>query len=65
MDSNHLPPRYQHGALPVELAAQGLAERLEDFEASTVVLEFTGSALATAFFAGRDRRRAFLGHCRR
>ena len=22
MDSNHLPPRYQHGALPVELAAQ-------------------------------------------
>ena len=21
MDSNHLPPRYQHGALPVELAA--------------------------------------------
>src|ERR1700704_5526807 len=22
-DSNHLPPRYQHGALPVELAAQG------------------------------------------
>jgi hypothetical protein len=23
VDSNHLPPRYQHGALPVELAAQG------------------------------------------
>src|SRR5579864_2023196 len=22
VDSNHLPPRYQHGALPVELAAQ-------------------------------------------
>ena len=21
VDSNHLPPRYQHGALPVELAA--------------------------------------------
>ena len=26
MDSNHLPPRYQHGALPVELAAQTLGE---------------------------------------
>src|SRR5467141_4077239 len=25
VDSNHLPPRYQHGALPVELAAQNLA----------------------------------------
>src|SRR3989442_1001758 len=24
VDSNHLPPRYQHGALPVELAAHGL-----------------------------------------
>src|SRR5438876_621566 len=24
VDSNHVPPRYQHGALPVELAAQGL-----------------------------------------
>ena len=24
VDSNHLPPRYQHGALPVELAAQRL-----------------------------------------
>ena len=24
VDSNHLPPRYQHGALPVELAAQVL-----------------------------------------
>ena len=24
VDSNHLPPRYQHGALPVELAALGL-----------------------------------------
>ena len=23
VDSNHVPPRYQHGALPVELAAQG------------------------------------------
>jgi hypothetical protein len=22
VDSNHVPPRYQHGALPVELAAQ-------------------------------------------
>src|SRR5207249_12251894 len=22
VDSNHLPPRYQHGALPVELAAR-------------------------------------------
>ena len=22
VDSNHLPPRYQHGALPVELPAQ-------------------------------------------
>ena len=30
VDSNHVPPRYQHGALPVELAAQGLAQRLED-----------------------------------
>ena len=27
VDSNHLPPRYQHGALPVELAAQGPAGR--------------------------------------
>ena len=26
MDSNHLPPRYQHGALPVELAAQAKTE---------------------------------------
>jgi hypothetical protein len=26
VDSNHLPPRYQHGALPVELAAQGFGE---------------------------------------
>ncbi len=25
VDSNHLPPRYQHGALPVELAAQARA----------------------------------------
>src|SRR5712664_1223892 len=27
VDSNHLPPRYQHGALPVELAALGPAGR--------------------------------------
>jgi hypothetical protein len=27
VDSNHVPPRYQHGALPVELAAQGPAGR--------------------------------------
>ncbi len=27
VDSNHLPPRYQHGALPVELAAHGLGKR--------------------------------------
>ena len=26
VDSNHLPPRYQHGALPVELAAHGLGK---------------------------------------
>src|SRR5260370_22715954 len=26
VDSNHLPPRYQHGALPVELAAQGFSK---------------------------------------
>ena len=26
MDSNHVPPRYQHGALPVELAAHGLGK---------------------------------------
>src|SRR5260370_28999669 len=26
VDSNHLPPRYQHGALPVELAAHGLSK---------------------------------------
>src|SRR5207245_2042352 len=26
VDSNHLPPRYQHGALPVELAAQATTE---------------------------------------
>jgi hypothetical protein len=26
VDSNHLPPRYQHGALPVELAAQRARE---------------------------------------
>ncbi len=26
VDSNHLPPRYQHGALPVELAAQAKTE---------------------------------------
>ena len=24
VDSNHVPPRYQHGALPVELAARGI-----------------------------------------
>ena len=28
VDSNHLPPRYQHGALPVELAAHGLSKRI-------------------------------------
>src|SRR5712691_9768219 len=28
VDSNHLPPRYQHGALPVELAAHGLGKGL-------------------------------------
>ena len=27
VDSNHVPPRYQHGALPVELAAQALTSR--------------------------------------
>jgi hypothetical protein len=32
VDSNHVPPRYQHGALPVELAARGSARGLEGFE---------------------------------
>jgi hypothetical protein len=45
VDSNHVPPRYQHGALPVELAARDLAWRLEGIEPPAVVLEFTGSAV--------------------
>ena len=44
VDSNHVPPRYQHGALPVELAAQTL-EPSRASDSRTVVLEFTGSAV--------------------
>ena len=47
VDSNHVPPRYQHGALPVELAAQ-TPRTVPSLESRTVVLEFTGSALAEA-----------------
>ena len=35
VDSNHLPPRYQHGALPVELAARRMAGA-EGFEPSAL-----------------------------
>src|SRR5205807_3317648 len=34
VDSNHLPPRYQHGALPVELAAQAKTKSDPDRESS-------------------------------
>jgi hypothetical protein len=36
VDSNHLPPRYQHGALPVELAALVAVAGAEGFEPSTL-----------------------------
>ena len=37
MDSNHLPPRYQHGALPVELAARDVfLAGAEGFEPSAL-----------------------------
>ena len=36
MDSNHLPPRYQHGALPVELAARRAMAGAEGFEPSAL-----------------------------
>src|SRR5947209_5584186 len=36
VDSNHLPPRYQHGALPVELAAPGWMAGAEGFEPSAL-----------------------------
>jgi hypothetical protein len=66
VDSNHVPPRYQHGALPVELAAQGSRPALYDFEPEAVDLEFTGSAVTKASSPGRHRRQAVLsGYCRR
>ena len=34
MDSNHVPPRYQHGALPVELAARGDSPNLSNARGS-------------------------------
>ncbi len=36
VDSNHLPPRYQHGALPVELAAQDPASKSAPTQGSLV-----------------------------
>jgi hypothetical protein len=36
VDSNHLPPRYQHGALPVELAALRAMAGAEGFEPSAL-----------------------------
>ena len=52
VDSNHVPPRYQHGALPVELAAQGVpVSRISSLAA--VILEFTGSAVAAALLVSR------------
>ena len=65
VDSNHVPPRYQHGALPVELAARGLARRLDDFEPRAVSLEFTGSAATRAFSAGSLQARPNLADSRR
>src|SRR6266581_6974359 len=43
VDSNHLPPRYQHGALPVELAAPDLLDDPLDARPteSTGSLDFT------------------------
>ena len=39
MDSNHLPPRYQHGALPVELAALESWQGRKDSNPRPSVLE--------------------------
>ena len=65
MDSNHLPPRYQHGALPVELAAHGPGKGLcPERNGRTGTLPWQESALGggaggvSGAFTGPARTRA-------
>ena len=56
VDSNHLPPRYQHGALPVELAAHGFSKRIAPSETDEAEL-YHGHESA---LGGAQRRRQMV-----
>src|SRR5579875_1843542 len=62
VDSNHLPPRYQHGALPVELAARDRLAGAEGFEPST--LGFGDRCSDQAELRPSDRGHSLPRRCR-
>src|SRR5207302_601027 len=73
VDSNHLPPRYQHGALPVELAARLWQGRKDSNPRPSVLetdaltrLSYAPRADSKSYREGRDPRtgtRTTIGPC--
>src|SRR5215469_4052154 len=57
VDSNHLPPRYQHGALPVELAAHAMWQGRKDSNPRHLLLE--SSALTRLSYAPSARPQVY------